>query len=519
MSSIMNGYMNSIERENDIFERSIEIEYNKISLMIEAYRNKLENDYLLAEQKIMMENGTYEDLTYLYTEANNEADKNKEGIFARIKKFIQGIIERIKNFFRGGDENIEGNASAIYDEIAKQCNSIVDLFNNVKNAVLQGKWGEALKLLANGTATLVVFKIGKDAVDATAKKAEEKIIFYSKKAVNRIKKIFNKTSDNLTTITNEIEKKAESSKDDNAPSLLNEVAKHLGKGVSFLTGKFNELKKALTKNNQSEQQEQKEETPNEKSSGEQSQQQDDTQTNTGTRNKKTMKLKGKLTGNNKAYLRNKNSKSASSGSNSETPNGKSSGEQSQQQEQKEETPTNTSTEDDSGNDEEATREAKDAINRINKAKEKAMPELMNRCKSAIQTLKKNHKDKINPRDSKRIAGINRIMINYNNKKIDADRAYNYLYSALDELYEIIDKVCTEKQKRAQRNKIRDFKAKYNEAGTINESYYLYYDEDEYDIYNEYVEISDYDYDEIDRLFTERSGDPLVDELLDILNDF
>ena len=211
-----------------------------------------------------------------------------------------------------------------------------------------------------------------------------------------------------------------------------------------------------------------------------------------------MKVKGKLTGNNK---RNRNSRPASSDSDSNSG-----------------TPTNTSAEDDSGDDEEATRGIEDITNETNKNKEKAMPELKNMCKSAIDTLK-NHTDKIGPDDSKKIAGINKIMIDYNNRKIDAGRAYNDLYNGLDDLYKIIDKVCTEEQKRAQKNKIRDFKAKYNEAGTINESYYLYYDEDEYDIYNEYVEISDYDYDEIDRLFTERSGDPLVDELLDIFDEF
>ena len=42
MSSIMNGYMNSIERENDIFERAIQIESNKISLMVEAHNPNLQ---------------------------------------------------------------------------------------------------------------------------------------------------------------------------------------------------------------------------------------------------------------------------------------------------------------------------------------------------------------------------------------------------------------------------------------------------------------------------------------------
>jgi len=486
MSSIVNGYMDAIERENDMFNRSIEIESNKISLMVEAYYNKLENDYLLAEQKVMMENGTYDDLTYLYTEANEEADKNKETIFQKIKAFFQRIFDSIKNLFRRGDA-YEGDAPKCFMDAANGSGSseIVNFFKKVGNDFKNGNVIDAIETLGKGGLTAFSVCV---AIDKGVESASN-VIHYPKKAYLKVKDWFNRLTSELERIESELIDAAQASKNEKATSFANAVKAKLGKFILWVKGKWQQfvsfitdVKDKITGNNNEDK-------------GESSEQSGDSGSNSGTRK---MKVKGKLTGNNK---RNRNSRPASSDS------GSNSG-----------TPTNTGTEDDSGDDEEATRGIEDITNKTNKNKEKAMPELTNRCKSAIDTLK-NHTDKIGPDDSKKIAGIKKIMINYKNRKIDAGRAYNDLYNGLDDLYEIIDKVCTEEQKRAQKNKIRDFKAKYNEAGTINESYYLYYDEDEYDIYNEYVEISDYDYDEIDRLFTERSGDPLVDELLDILDEF
>ena len=486
MSSIVNGYMNAIERENDMFNRSIEIESNKISLMVEAYYNKLENDYLLAEQKVMMENGTYDDLTYLYMEANEEANQNKETIFQKIKAFFQRIFDSIKNLFRRGDA-YEGNAPKCFIDAANGSGSseIVNFFKKIGNDFKNGNVIGAIETLAKGGLTAFSVCV---AIDKGVESASN-IIHYPKKAYLKVKDWFDRLTSELQKIESELIAAAQNSNNEKATSFANEVKAKLGKIILWVKGKwekfvsfFSGVKDKITGNNNEDK-------------GESSEQSGDSGSNSGTRK---MKVKGKLTGNNK---RNRNSRPASSDS------GSNSG-----------TPTNTGTEDDSGDDEEATRGIEDITNETNKNKEKAMPELMNRCKSAIDTLK-NHTNKIGPDDSKKIAGINKIMINYKNRKIDAGRAYNDLYNGLDDLYKIIDKVCTKKQKMAQKNKIRDFKAKYNEAGTINESYYLYYDEDEYDIYNEYVEISDYDYDEIDRLFTERSGDPLVDELLDIFDEF
>ena len=58
--STINSYMTEHECESYIFDLNCQVELNKISLMIEAVCNKLDSDYLLAEKKVMMENGIYE---------------------------------------------------------------------------------------------------------------------------------------------------------------------------------------------------------------------------------------------------------------------------------------------------------------------------------------------------------------------------------------------------------------------------------------------------------------------------
>ena len=101
--STINSYMSEIEKELYLFDTDCKIESNKISLMIEAVDNKLETNYLLAEKKVMLENGSYEDLTYYYTEANEEAKGDREGVFTRIKNFFIKIKNGIVNFFKNHD--------------------------------------------------------------------------------------------------------------------------------------------------------------------------------------------------------------------------------------------------------------------------------------------------------------------------------------------------------------------------------------------------------------------------------
>ena len=235
MSSIVNGYMNAIERENDMFNRSIEIESNKISLMVEAYYNKLENDYLLAEQKVMMENGTYDDLTYLYMEANEEANQNKETIFQKIKAFFQRIFDSIKNLFRRGDA-YEGNAPKCFMDAANGSGSseIVNFFKKIGNDFKNGNVIGAIETLAKGGLTAFSVCV---AIDKGVESASN-IIHYPKKAYLKVKDWFDRLTSELQKIESELIAAAQNSNNEKATSFANEVKAKLGKIILWVKGKW-----------------------------------------------------------------------------------------------------------------------------------------------------------------------------------------------------------------------------------------------------------------------------------------
>lgn len=235
MSYTMNGYMNSVERENDIFERAIQIESNKISLMVEAYYNKLENDYLLAEQKVMMENGTYDDLTYLYTEANEDADKNKETIFQKIKAFFQKIFDSIKNLFRRGDA-YDGDAPKCFMDAANGSGSseIVNFFKKIGNDFKDGNVIGAIETLGKGGLTAFSVCV---AIDKGVESASN-VIHYPKKAYLKVKDWFDRLTSELQKIESELIDAAQASKNEKATGFANEVKASLGKIILWVKGKW-----------------------------------------------------------------------------------------------------------------------------------------------------------------------------------------------------------------------------------------------------------------------------------------
>ena len=243
MSSIVNGYMDAIERESDMFDRSMKIESNKISLMVEAYYNKLENDYLLAEQKVMMENGTYDDLTYLYMEANEESKQNKETIFQKIKAFFQRIFDSIKNLFRRGDA-YEGDAPKCFMDAANGSGSseIVNFFKKVGNDFKNGNVISAIETLGKGGLTAFSVCV---AIDKGVESASN-IIHYPKKAYLKVKDWFNRLTSELERIESELIAAAEASKNEKATGFANAVKAKLGKLILTVKGLWQKFVSFIT---------------------------------------------------------------------------------------------------------------------------------------------------------------------------------------------------------------------------------------------------------------------------------
>ena len=87
-----------------------DIEIGRLMLMNEMVEKRHEINLLKAELKCFEENGTYDDLNYLYCEAEEEKEQRQGGIISKIVGAIAGafkaIINSIKSFFTG---NKSGN--------------------------------------------------------------------------------------------------------------------------------------------------------------------------------------------------------------------------------------------------------------------------------------------------------------------------------------------------------------------------------------------------------------------------
>ena len=138
MSDIFKSYLSEEERAIAIEESRYEIQMAKLNAMYEMVDKNLELNMLEAEAKVLTESGTYDDLDYLYEEANNEAAEKKEGIISKIigvvKQIWQAITNTITNFF---SKNKVGEGEAEVDE------------NDEKRVnALNGVWGK-IKLVLN----------------------------------------------------------------------------------------------------------------------------------------------------------------------------------------------------------------------------------------------------------------------------------------------------------------------------------------------------------------------------------
>ena len=392
MSSIVNGYMNDIERENDMFNRSIEIESNKISLMVEAYYNKLENDYLLAEQKVMMENGTYDDLTYLYMEANEESKQNKETIFQKIKAFFQKIFDSIKNLFRRGDA-YEGDAPKCFIDAANGSGSseIVNFFKKIGNDFKNGNVVSASETLVKGGLTAFSVCV---AIDKGLESASN-IIHYPKKAYLKVKDWFDRLTSELQKIESELIAAAQNSNNEKATSFANEVKAKLGKIILWIKDKWQTFVSFFHKNNDNE-----EENPDTKEE-----------------ERKKKEEEGRAA-------------------------------------------------------EEARRKKEEEEHKRKQEEQRRRAEGEAHRKAEEERLKRQEGDKARARREEELKN---------------------------------------KQKKSSTNEESSSETSTNN-GTQDDS-------TDGDLYDEYTEIDDYDYDEINRIFTEYTGDPLVDELLDIFDEF
>ena len=137
MSDIFKSYLSEEERAIAIEESAYEIQMAKLNAMYEMVDKNLELNMLEAEAKVLTESGTYDDLDYLYEEANKEAAEKKEGIISKIigvvKQIWQAITNTITNFF-SKNKDVEGEAE-VDENDEKRMNALNAVWGKIKQVL------------------------------------------------------------------------------------------------------------------------------------------------------------------------------------------------------------------------------------------------------------------------------------------------------------------------------------------------------------------------------------------------
>ena len=117
MSTLYNEYLTGAEREAAIIVAESEAQFTKLNILFEAVDATLEANMYAAEAKVLAENGTYEDLTMLYTEAEKDASQKKQGLIATILNAIGNLFASIGKFLNEKFGKKLENLNNIPDEV------------------------------------------------------------------------------------------------------------------------------------------------------------------------------------------------------------------------------------------------------------------------------------------------------------------------------------------------------------------------------------------------------------------
>ena len=298
MTALYNEYLTGAEREAAIDEAVAAAEYAKLNLLYEAVDAKLEADMLAAEAKVLTENGTYDDLTMLYMEANQEADAKKENLITRFINWITGVFTKLGQWLTGSAkskiENLPANATVnISEEEEKHINGLNDVINwftkpfeVLKGGTAGGYTEEEISkswktvaveigIGATAAAATTVFSIKKsrewalDLIDDLKKKSDGLLSMI--KGLNATKFV----SDNVNAATSDATSDNADATDKNGSgkSLLNKASETFSKILKYVIDRLNDVKNFIKKligsitnrvdntNNAENQEAPKEETP------------------------------------------------------------------------------------------------------------------------------------------------------------------------------------------------------------------------------------------------------------------
>ncbi len=101
------GYMAPLEREDLSLEMAFDISISKANLLYETIQKQNKIHMMESEYKVLVENGSYEDL-YTYYESNAESNSNKNPV-QKILDAISSFIKKIIKTFNDAMDKLFGN--------------------------------------------------------------------------------------------------------------------------------------------------------------------------------------------------------------------------------------------------------------------------------------------------------------------------------------------------------------------------------------------------------------------------
>ena len=166
MNTLFNEYLTGDDREVAIMEAEYDAEMAKLDLLLETVQSTLKVNMLDAEAKVFAENGTYDDLTMLYTEATEEANKKSGNIFTAMFAAIGKFFARIGAFFRErfGKQEAIPETTQCDARLDSDMNAFTKCWNQLKAGVANLKNGNisagAKKIMAITIPTFAVLAGG-----------------------------------------------------------------------------------------------------------------------------------------------------------------------------------------------------------------------------------------------------------------------------------------------------------------------------------------------------------------------
>lgn len=137
MSRVYNAYLTNEEREYMVESMQNDLQMSRYSVMLDMIDSKLELNRKSAELKVLKESGTYDDLKFLYMEAENEANQQKVGVIQSIVNAIKTVISTISNAIKNFVGKNANNESEVEVDAGayENSNKIINGWNNVTSAL------------------------------------------------------------------------------------------------------------------------------------------------------------------------------------------------------------------------------------------------------------------------------------------------------------------------------------------------------------------------------------------------